>query len=113
MSHRVGGSVTLLALAVCLVSCSDLSTARHDRTQVELEMLPPGNGVPAGWGRLISVTAVDDNSAVLWFENEQGEIHTVRYFVRRKILGPSARVIRRTESQIAASPPRQETGAMH
>jgi hypothetical protein len=113
MSHRIGGSVMLLALAVCLVSCSDLSTGRHDRTQVELEMLPPGNGVPAGWGPLISVTAVDDNSAVLWFENEQGEIHTVRYFVRRKILGPSARVIRRTESQIVATPPQAGPGATH
>jgi hypothetical protein len=99
MSRRIGGSVTLLALAVCLASCSELATGRHDRTPVELEMLPPGNGVPVGWGRLISVTAVDDNSAVLWFENEQGEIHTVRYHVRRKILGPSSRVIRRTESQ--------------
>ncbi len=98
MSHRIGGLVALLVLAVCLVSCSELSSGGSDRTQVELEMLPPGNGVPAGWGPLISVTAVDDNSAVLWFENEQGEIHTVRYHVRKKILGPSSRVIRRTES---------------
>jgi len=112
MSHRIGGSVTLLALAACLASCSGLSREGTGRTQVELEMLPPGNGVPAAWGPLISVTAVDDNAAVLWFENEQGEIHTVRYTVRTKLLGPSSRVIRRTELQLPASP-QGGNGAMH
>jgi len=113
MSRRIGGSVTLLALAVCLVSCSQMSTDGGERAQLELEMLPPGNGVPVGWGPLIAVTGVNDMEAVLWFENEQGEIHTTRYDVRTKILGPSSRVIRRTETQMAAPPPQPGTGAMH
>ena len=86
--------LVLLVLIFLNFSCVKLEEKRQ--TGIISEKLPQTDSIPLAWGKLISVSTVQ-NWAQLWFQDEEGNIRMIPYNVPQNRLLSEAKVIRRSQ----------------
>lgn len=82
MSFRAGRWAILLGLPLLTVSCRALpESTPPGAAQVTSEGLPTTDAVPREWGDLVAVTQPTADVYLLWFQDEDGNVHSVGYDV--------------------------------
>ena len=92
---RIG--VFLLILAAFQLSCTKLQRAPGQAGSLPILSLSQPDSIPADWGKLVSTTISPDHAmlVLLWFQNEQGDIHLASYDMSQNKLTATATAIRR------------------
>ena len=97
MLVRLGTCLLVLTLAALPLSCVDMPEwAASGAGDVVTEELPFADAIPLNWGKLVSVTASnEDYRSQLWFQDEAGNVRMVGYDLRANQLLPKCRLFSR------------------
>jgi hypothetical protein len=89
----------IVSLVILNVSCAKIEEEQPVlSTVIILEKVPQADSIPSAWGKLIFVSSVPNfqNWALLWFQDDEGNIRMVPYNVIENRLSTEARLIRRS-----------------
>jgi hypothetical protein len=101
MSVRLSTALVGCAVALGLAACQRLPqpAARGVPGTLAAESLTTTNTLPAGWGRLVTVTNPDwaPRTSLLWFEDSLGTVRGASYDHVARQFRPWVNVVPRTE----------------
>ena len=99
MLKAIAVGLACTAILLSSVSCTPIPTPETagDKS-VPVEKVPLAGSIPSEWGDLIAVTVNPDFAYQyhLWFQDEQGNIRLVDFYIRRMQLLSESRLIPRS-----------------
>jgi hypothetical protein len=97
MSNLKKLCLIVVVLVVLQLSCTKLPQKQPvSEGTIATEKLTQTNSIPSDWGKLISVVIRSDSQwALLWFQNEKGDIHLLGYNVVENRLAADAKLFPR------------------
>ncbi len=97
MFRRFVGIFVLCTILAAGASCTRLGKLGPGEKNLAVITLPQPDSIPAGWGRLVSVSSAPgvENWVQLWLQDDQGTIRVASYNVKDNHLHTQAVMIGR------------------